>query len=100
MLHGDIGFPVDAVYTWVNGADLAWLERKNAALAAMGMETEDAATSAARFRDRDELRYSLRSIDMYAPWIRNIYLVTDQQVPEWLDLSHPRAGRRPHRDLR
>ncbi|MEU9289204.1 stealth conserved region 3 domain-containing protein [Streptomyces sp. NPDC048275] len=99
VLHGDIAFPVDAVYTWVNGADVAWLERKNAVLAAMGMETEDAATSAARFRDRDELRYSLRSIDMYAPWIRNIYLVTDQQVPDWLDLSHPRVRVVDHTEI-
>jgi glycosyltransferase involved in cell wall biosynthesis len=99
VLHGDVNFPVDAVYTWVNGADVSWLERKNAVLAAMGMETEDAATSAARFRDRDELRYSLRSIDMYAPWIRNIYLVTDQQVPPWLDLSHPRVRVVDHTEI-
>ncbi|MFJ9706617.1 stealth conserved region 3 domain-containing protein [Streptomyces sp. NPDC101234] len=99
VLHGDVDFPVDAVYTWVDGADVSWLERKNAVLAAMGMETEDAATSAARFRDRDELRYSLRSIDMYAPWIRNIYLVTDQQVPHWLDLSHPRVRVVDHTEI-
>ncbi|MER8013483.1 stealth conserved region 3 domain-containing protein [Streptomyces griseoluteus] len=98
-LHGDIDFPVDAVYTWVNGADVNWLERKNAALAALGMETEDAATSAARFRDREELRYSLRSIDMYAPWIRTIYLVTDQQVPHWLDLEHPRVRVVDHTEI-
>jgi glycosyltransferase involved in cell wall biosynthesis len=98
-LHGDVAFPVDAVYTWVNGADLNWLERKNAVLAAMGMATEDAATSAARFRDRDELRYSLRSIDMYAPWIRNIYIVTDQQVPHWLDLGHPRVRVVDHTEI-
>ncbi|MEU6244542.1 stealth conserved region 3 domain-containing protein [Streptomyces sp. NPDC047024] len=98
-LHGDITFPIDAVYTWVNGADVDWLERKNTALAALGMETEDAATSAARFRDRDELRYSLRSIDMYAPWIRNIYLVTDQQVPHWLDLDHPRVRVVDHTEI-
>ncbi|MEV5440229.1 stealth conserved region 3 domain-containing protein [Streptomyces sp. NPDC052682] len=98
-LHGDVTFPVDAVYTWVNGADVAWLERKNAVLAAMGMATEDAATSAARFRDRDELRYSLRSLDMYAPWIRNIYLVTDRQVPHWLDLSHPRVRVVDHTEI-
>ncbi|CAM5230843.1 stealth conserved region 3 domain-containing protein [Streptomyces griseomycini] len=99
VLHGDVGFPVDAVYTWVNGADVSWLERKNAVLASMGLETEDAATSAARFRDRDELRYSLRSIDMYAPWIRNIYIVTDQQVPHWLDLSHPRVRVVDHTEI-
>lgn len=98
-LHNDVNFPVDAVYTWVNGSDVAWLERKNAALAAMGMATEDAATSAARFRDRDELRYSLRSIDMYAPWIRNIYIVTDQQIPHWLDLGHPRVRVVDHTEI-
>ncbi|MFE2069861.1 stealth conserved region 3 domain-containing protein [Streptomyces sp. NPDC059467] len=98
-LHGDVDFPVDAVYTWVDGADVDWLERKNAVLASMGLATEDAATSAARFRDRDELRYSLRSIDMYAPWIRNIYLVTDRQVPDWLDLSHPRVRVVDHAEI-
>ncbi|MFC7794859.1 stealth conserved region 3 domain-containing protein [Streptomyces cinereoruber] len=98
-LHGDVTFPIDAVYTWVNGADVHWLRRKNDVLAAMGMETEDAATSAARFRDRDELRYSLRSIDMYAPWIRNIYIVSDQQVPDWLDLTHPRVRVVDHREI-
>ncbi|MEU6658441.1 stealth conserved region 3 domain-containing protein [Streptomyces sp. NPDC046821] len=98
-LHGDVTFPIDAVYTWVDGSDVAWLERKNAVLTAMGIATEDAATSAARFRNRDELRYSLRSIDMYAPWIRNIYLVTDRQVPPWLDTSHPRVRVVDHTEI-
>ncbi|MET8942547.1 stealth conserved region 3 domain-containing protein [Streptomyces sp. NPDC004542] len=96
---GDVDFPVDAVYTWVNGADIDWLERKNAVLAAKGLDTQDSATSAARFRDRDELRYSLRSIDMYAPWIRNIYLVTDRQIPHWLDVSHPRVRVIDHTEI-
>ncbi|MFD5537877.1 stealth conserved region 3 domain-containing protein [Streptomyces sp. NPDC127079] len=98
-LHHDIAFPVDAVYTWVDGADVSWLERKNAVLAAKGIETQDAATSAARFRNRDELRYSLRSLDMYAPWIRNIYLVTDRQVPQWLDPQHPRVRVVDHTEI-
>ncbi len=98
-LHHDVDFPVDAVYTWVDGADVAWLERKNAVLAAKGVETEDAATSAARFRNRDELRYSFRSLDMYAPWIRNIYVVTDRQVPHWLDVSHPRVRVVDHTEI-
>ncbi|WP_299540203.1 stealth conserved region 3 domain-containing protein [uncultured Streptomyces sp.] len=98
-LHGDIGFPVDAVYTWVDGADVQWLERKNQVLAMLGLETVDAAASAARFRSRDELRYSLRSIDMYAPWIRNIYIVTDQQVPPWLDETHHRVRVVDHREI-
>lgn len=98
-LHHDYTFPIDVVYTWVDGADLAWLERKNAALSAMGIVTEDAATSAARFRNRDELRYSMRSLDMYGPWIRNIYVITDQQVPTWLDTSHPRVRVVDHSEI-
>ncbi|MFD0027198.1 stealth conserved region 3 domain-containing protein [Streptomyces sp. NPDC055059] len=98
-LHHDVAFPVDAVYTWVDGSDVAWLERKNAVLAAKGMDTEDAAASAARFRNRDELRYSLRSLDMYAPWIRNIYIVTDRQTPAWLDVNHPRVRVVDHSEI-
>lgn len=33
-----------------------------------------------RFRDNDELRFSLRSLHMYAPWIRHIFVVTNGQV--------------------
>ena len=41
--------------------------------------------SSNRYRDSDELRYSLRSIAKYAPWIRNIYMVSANQVPKWLN---------------
>jgi len=36
------------------------------------------------------LLYSLRSIERYAPWVRRIYLVTNGQIPRWLNLDHPR----------
>ena len=39
-----------------------------------------------------ELRYSLRSIDIHAPWIRHIYIVTNGQIPYWLDLDNPRIS--------
>ncbi|RNL81670.1 glycosyltransferase [Halostreptopolyspora alba] len=35
------------------------------------------------------LRYALRSIAMFAPWIRRIFVVTTGPVPDWLDTSHP-----------
>ncbi|MFE5401213.1 stealth conserved region 3 domain-containing protein [Streptomyces sp. NPDC056580] len=98
-LHNQVTFPIDAVYTWVDGSDTEWLERKNQVLAYLGLETVDAAASAARFRSRDELRYSLRSIDMYAPWIRNIYIVTDRQVPSWLDTGHHRVRVVDHSEI-
>ena len=43
-----------------------------------------------RFADNDELRYAIRSLYMYAPWVRNIYLLTNGQIPWWLNINHPR----------
>ena len=37
-----------------------------------------------------ELRYSLRSIEKHAPWVRHIFIVTNGQIPSWLNLEHPR----------
>ncbi|MFC5130959.1 stealth conserved region 3 domain-containing protein [Paeniglutamicibacter kerguelensis] len=78
-----IDFPIDVVYTWVDGNDAAWMEKK-ASYLPVSNEAHDQATSAARFTNRDELRYSIRSVRRFAPWVRNIFLVTDDQVPAWL----------------
>ncbi|MEU8244491.1 stealth family protein [Actinoplanes missouriensis] len=96
----DIRFPIDVVYTWVDGNDPDWVDRKNASLAAFGREQINTiATNASRFISRDELKYSLRSIASYAPWVRKIFLVTDDQIPAWLDTSDPRLTVISHREL-
>lgn len=95
----DIDFPVDAVYTWVDGSDPVWSESRDRVLLEHGLEPAGSAADNARFRSRDELRYSLRSLDMHAPWIRTIYLVTDDQVPGWLDTSHSRVKVVSHREI-
>ncbi len=96
---GEVEFPVDAVYTWVDGADPAWQQRFQRARAeADGVEYQPAEHAAHRYASRDELRYSLRSLEMYAPWIRHVYLVTDRQVPSWLAQSD-RLTVVDHRDI-
>ncbi|MDY6407663.1 MAG: glycosyltransferase [Pseudomonadota bacterium] len=52
-----------------------------------------------RFSDHNELRYSLRSVEKFAPWIHHIYIVTDNQVPEWLNLEHPKITLVDHREI-
>ena len=47
----------------------------------------DSAKSSVRFYDWDTMKYSLRSIEKYAKWIRNIYIVTNGQIPQWLHIS-------------
>ena len=31
----------------------------------------------------------MRSVHLFAPWVRRIHLVTAGQVPDWLDVDHP-----------
>lgn len=95
-----VGFPIDVVYTWVDGADPAWLRRKQERLAhTHGTATHVRGAADSRYTPHDELRYSLRSLEMFAPWVRHVYLVTDDQVPDWLDTSHPRVRVVSHREL-
>ncbi|HEX5090932.1 MAG TPA: stealth conserved region 3 domain-containing protein [Nocardioides sp.] len=85
-------FPVDVVYTWVDGRDPAWNQARLDRLSALtGTATTRESSGQARFVSRDELRYSLRSVHLFAPWVRKIHLVTAGQVPEWLDQSHPQV---------
>jgi hypothetical protein len=94
--------PVDVVYTWVDGSDPAWRERRDAALRegeGEGTPLHELAANDSRFASRDELRYSLRSLEMFAPWVRRVFLVTDDQVPAWLDVDHPRLSVVNHTEL-
>ncbi|HEX2308523.1 MAG TPA: stealth family protein [Jatrophihabitantaceae bacterium] len=90
--------PVDLVYTWVDGADSAWQARR-AAHTADHAQLHATATNWSRFHSRDELRYSLRSVAMYASWVRHIHIVTDSQVPSWLNTAHPKISVVDHRDI-
>lgn len=77
----DVSFPIDVAYTWVDGDDPSW----NAARQEReGADARKEAAGEARFRSRDELRYSLRSLHLFAPWVRQIFLVTAGQRPSWL----------------
>lgn len=44
--------------------------------------------SSQRFDDKYELKFSLRSLEKYAPWIRHVYIVTNGQIPYWLNLDY------------
>ncbi len=92
------GFPVDLVYAWVDGADPAWLERRKPYLKAQENSlVEDALCG--RYDNHDELKYSLRSVAAFAPWINHIYIVTDRQTPDFLNLSHPKISLVDHTEI-
>jgi len=79
-------FPVvDVVYTWVNGSDPTFVNSlKHTDL---GMKSNKDDTKAQRFADFNQLMYSLRSVEMYAPWIRKIWIVTNGQRVNWLSTN-------------
>lgn len=79
--------PVDAVITWVDGEDPAHVNRRMAYMdRSETLEQPPIPTGATltRFIDNGELDFCIRSIRLFAPWIRTIYLVTDNQCPPHL----------------
>lgn len=76
---------IDIVYTWVNGGDEDYCKLyKDYAYKPNHINPE-------RYRDNySMIKYSIRSVEKYAPWIRNIYIVTIRpQIPEWIEVSNP-----------
>ncbi|MGX1748713.1 stealth conserved region 3 domain-containing protein [Glutamicibacter protophormiae] len=96
----ECAFPIDAVYTWVDGDDVKWQESRLRLQAELsGEHFHPEAIHTARFRSRDELKYSLRSLEYFAPWFRKIFIVTADQIPEWLDVKHPKIQVVSHREI-
>ena len=88
---------IDLVYLWVNGNDPVWQAKRNAFI---GKTEEKSSTNCeGRYADNDELKYSLRSVELYAPWIRKIFIITDNQTPEWLDTSNPKIRIVDHKEI-
>ncbi|KAL0248712.1 hypothetical protein GEMRC1_003946 [Eukaryota sp. GEM-RC1] len=88
-------FPeIDAVYTWVNGSDPVHFSKRS-----LYLKSSNKTVTANRFREFNELLYSLRSLETYAPWIRKVFIITDQQVPHWLNTRHPKVKIIDHSDL-
>jgi hypothetical protein len=95
----EVTFPIDIVYTWVDGTDPVWMARKDRALRQLDPGFVADADDPSRYHEHDELRYSLRSVAMFADFVRHIYIVTDGQVPPWLDTDHERISIVDHREV-
>jgi hypothetical protein len=81
------GDAIDVVVAWVDGRDRKHRAKRLRYLANPGGDAgpKAAAHVEQRFSDNDEIRFCLRSIHNYAPWVRGIWLVTDDQVPAAID---------------
>lgn len=95
----EVRFPIDAVYTWVDGDDptMAAKRRRYTLNAEANIAGREVGLS--RYTSHDELKYSLRSLQMYAGFIRHIFIVTDGQRPDWLDPDAAGVTVVDHRDI-
>lgn len=85
---------IDFVVTWVDDTDPVWLAKR----AEYKGDSVDGNT-VARYRDWDTLKYWFRGVEKFAPWVRYVYFVTDNQKPEWLNLEHPKLKWVKHTDF-
>ena len=97
--NNKIEFPVDLVYLWVDGSDKEWLAKKELYLKNSGKILGNEAVAECRAKDNDELKISLRCVEKYMPWINKIFIVTDNQIPKWLDTTNPKIQVVFHKDF-
>lgn len=75
-------FPVDVVIPWVDGNDPAIIS-KHIKYSTSANETSRADLGGAeRFTDTREIEFCVASILTFAPFVRNIFIITDNQNPE------------------
>lgn len=92
-------FPIDFVVTWVDNQDAAWKSEKEHYEKIMGICQNLGDNGEERYRDWELFRYWFRAVETYAPWVRNVYLVTCGHVPQWLNADMPKLKVVKHSDF-
>jgi hypothetical protein len=72
--------PIDAVVTWVDGQDQALQKKLTDYLARSGLAIPDSMLRM-RLNQCGEINWCIKSLLCFAPWLRTIYIVTDNQTP-------------------
>ncbi|MBR6127862.1 Stealth CR1 domain-containing protein [bacterium] len=89
---------IDLVYLWVDDTDWDWKKKRNKYLQTFS-DYDDDAVDKCRFYNNNELMYSLRSVERYAPWIHKIFIVTDNQIPDWLNTENEKIRIVDHTEI-
>lgn len=71
---------IDVVIPWVDGQDIVWQKKRQSFLPREKLNKN----MEAQFRDWNHLKYVLRGIEKYMPWVNHIFLITYNQKPKWL----------------
>lgn len=87
--------PIDAVIMWVDGSDKKLAEKRERFMALENKTYSHPGSLPLRFASSGEISYCIRSILKFATFIRNIYVVTDDQDPDIYEMVRSRF---PDRD--
>ena len=77
--------PIDVVITWVDGNDPIIISKRNKYLSDLHNASNHPGVKTTRFASNNEIKYCLLSIFRFAPFVRNVYIVTDEQKPSIFD---------------
>lgn len=86
---------VDIVILWVDDTDKSWIDKKKLWENKYGILSKDDE----RYRDWGNLKFLFRGIEKYASWVNHVFLVTDNQVPQWLDESYEKVTVVDHTEI-
>ncbi|MEN8156781.1 MAG: Stealth CR1 domain-containing protein [Bacteroidota bacterium] len=73
---------IDVVVLWVDGSDPVLTAKRERYLKEEGITHSHSAALPTRYASNNEIRYCVLSILTFAPFVRNIFLVTDGQDPD------------------
>ena len=80
---------IDIVVLWVDGSDPEFIREKQAVTGHVS-DLNQEIDGEQRYRDYGIFNYWFRMIEKHAPWVNNVYLITNGQKPKWLNLEHPK----------
>ena len=85
---------IDFVITYVDGNDENWLSKRKKYITG----TDKLNESETRYRNWENLQYWFRGVEKFASFVNRIHFITDGQVPEWLNVEHPKLNIVKHSD--
>jgi len=82
----NLNYPIDAVIAWVDGHDELHRAKMRPYLKDAKLLDND--NFRTRFDQVDEVKFAVDSILKFAPYIRTVFIVTDNQIPNFLKAAN------------
>ncbi len=88
--------PIDIVYVWADFKDMKWCKKREKYRKKFFGTKEKISLSK---NSMNELKFSLRSVERNFKNLNKVFVVTDNQVPEWLELNNSKIEIVDHKQI-